>query len=108
MIGLWQIILPELRGFPAAERRRALRLAREGRLQAVELVVMAIWLVLVTTLMRNLMGYAPENERLAYGVLMQLVVTAPLLLLVFLPIFLRRLRRGLRMQLEQDEQRNPT
>ena len=107
MNGLWQTVLPELRRFSATERPRALRLAREGRLDAGELVIMAVWLVLVTALMRNLLGHAPEDERLAYGLVMNLLVAAPLLLLVFIPIHVRRLRRGLRAQLEQLEPRNP-
>lgn len=97
---LWQTVLPELRRFPADERRQALQRARNRQLDAVELVVLAIWLVLVTALMRDMVTSAPEAERLAYSVVMNLLVTVPLLLLVFVPIHIRRLRRGLRAQLE--------
>lgn len=101
MIGLWQKLLPELRRFPPAEQRQAMQLARASRLDAAELVILAVWLVLVTALMRNLVNGAPESERIAYSVVMNLLVTVPLLLLVLGPIHIRRLRRGLREQLEK-------
>lgn len=100
MSRLWQTVLPELRRFPANERQQALQRARNSHLDAVELVVLAIWLVLVTALMRDMVNSAPEAGRLAYSVVMNLLVTVPLLLLVFVPIHIRRLRRGLRAQLE--------
>jgi hypothetical protein len=43
----------------------------------------------------------PADERFAYSVVINLVLTLPLLLAVFLPIHIRRLRRGLRAQLEE-------
>lgn len=101
MSRLWQAVLPELRHFPSTEQRQALHLARENRLEALELVIMAVWLVLVTALARHMVDSAPEAQRIAYALVMNLVITAPLLLLVFIPIHIRRLRRGLRAQLEQ-------
>lgn len=101
MSRLWQTVLPELRRFPAGERARALRLARASRLESLELFLLAIWLVLVTALVRAMVNGAPEAERVAYSVVINLVVTVPLLLAVFLPIHIRRLRRGLRAQLEE-------
>lgn len=101
MNGLWQAVLPELRQFPPDERRRVLQLARNSRLDALELVILAVWLVLVTALMRNMVNSAPDAQRIAYSMVMNLVVTVPLLLLVMAPVHIRRLRRGLREQLEQ-------
>ena len=97
---LWRKALPELGRFPSTEQPLALRRARESSLDALELVLLAVWLVLVSALMRNLANSAPEAERLAYSVVMNLLVTVPLLLLVFIPIHIRRLRRGLRAQLD--------
>lgn len=101
MSGLWQALLPELRQFPPSERQQALQRARSSQLDALELVVLAIWLVLVTALMRNMVNSVLEAERIAYSVVMNLVITVPLLLLVIVPVHIRRLRRGLREQLEQ-------
>ena len=101
MSKLWQTLLPELRQFAPAEQCGALRLARASRLDALELLLMAIWLVLVTALVRQLVDSSPEAGRLAYSVVINLVVTVPLLLAVFVPVHIRRLRRGLRHQLEE-------
>lgn len=101
MSGLWQALLPELRQFPHSERQQALQRARSSQLDALELVALAIWLVLVTALMRNMVNSVLEAERIAYSVVMNLVITVPLLLLVIVPVHIRRLRRGLREQLEQ-------
>jgi hypothetical protein len=101
MSRLWQTVLPELRRFSADEQPQALRLARASRLESVELLLLAIWLVLVTALVRTMVDGAPQAERFAYAVVINLAVTVPLLLAVFLPIHIRRLRRGLRAQLEE-------
>lgn len=101
MKGLWQFVLPDLGRFPPDERQQALRVARESRLDAMELVVLVIWLVLVTALVRYMVDQAAQADRLAYSVVMNLIVTVPLLLAVFIPVHIRRLRRGLRAQLQQ-------
>ena len=94
------VLLPELRRFPAAERGSALRAARDTPLDMLELLGMAAGLVVVTALTRYVLPDGEAATRFA-AVLLNFAVAVPLLALVLGPFHLRRLRRGLREQLQQ-------
>lgn len=97
---LWPALLPELRRFPEDERDRALGLARRTPLDVVELVGMAVGLVAVTALTK----YSVPDLTMASRFLLALAnfaVALPLLVAVLGPFHLRRLRRGLRRQLDE-------
>lgn len=97
---LWPLLLPEIRQFPDAERDGALRSARGTALDVVELAGMAAALACVT----GLTGYAlPETSISTHMVaaLLNVVIALPLLALALGPFHLRRLRRGLREQIER-------
>ena len=97
---LWLLLLPEIRQFPDAERDGALRSARTTTLDLIELIGMAAALVCVTGLTRYALPGAQISTRLAAG-LLSFAVALPLLVLALGPFHLRRLRRGLREQIEQ-------
>ena len=97
---LWPVLLPELRQFPAAEQDPALKAARDTPLDILELLSMAAGLVLVTALTRYSLSDANVSTRFGAAVL-NFVVAVPLLALVLGPFHIRRLRRGLRDQLQR-------
>ena len=98
---LWPVLLPELRQFPATDQDTALRSARDTELDILELLGMAAGLVAVTALTR----YTLPSGSIArfLFVLLNAVVAIPLLMVALGPFHIRRLRRGLRKQL-QDRQ----
>ena len=99
---LWPVLLPELRQFPASDQDRALKTAREAELDIVELLGMAAGLVAVTALTRYTLPSGSISARFLF-VLLNAVVAIPLLMVALGPFHIRRLRRGLRKQL-QDRQ----
>lgn len=99
MSPLWRVLLPELREFPAPEQDAALRTARDTPLDLLELLGMAFGLVLVTAGTRFGAAGLGLAERFA-GTLANFVLALPLLALCLGPFHLRRLRRGLRQQLD--------
>lgn len=99
MSSLWLWLAPELRLFPTEQRSQALKDAREAELASVELVGMALWLVLVTSLAKMFMAEIAMNTDINATLMVNLLVVAPLLALGFMPVHIRRLRRGLRQQL---------
>lgn len=101
MIRLWLVLLPELRQFPADKQDKALQNARNSELEPVELVGIAAWLVPVVVLAKYIAAKAAMSDNLSATLVMNIVVVVPLLALVFVPIHIRRLRRGLRKQLAQ-------
>lgn len=94
-------LLPELRKFSAQSQEQALRNARASELEPLELIGLAVWLVPVMALAKYLLVQASMVSDLAATVVMNIVFVIPLLVIVFAPIHIRRLRRGLRQQLEQ-------
>ena len=96
---LWPALLPELRQFPESERDQALQRARETSLDVIELVGMAVGLVVVTALTKFSLPDATMASRFALA-LINFAVAMPLLVAVLGPFHLRRLRRGLRRQLQ--------
>lgn len=97
---LWPALLPELRQFPEAERDQALQHARETSLDVIELVGMAVGLVGVTALTKYSVPDPSMASRFALA-LINFAVAMPLLVAVLGPFHLRRLRRGLRQQLQK-------
>jgi len=95
----WLLLLPELRSFPAREQAPALAAARETPLDIVELVGTAFAVVIVTAITRYGLADSGLLARFA-GAALNLAVALPLLVLAAGPFQVRRLRRGLRQQLE--------
>ena len=97
---VWPTLLPELRQFPENERSAALERARETPLDLVEIAGMAIALVIVTALTKYTRPEATLASRIGMA-LLNFAVALPLLVAALGPFHLRRLRRGLRAQLEE-------
>lgn len=96
---LWPALLPELRQFPEPERDQALQQASETSLDVIELVGMAVGLVVVTALTKYTTPDPSMASRFALA-LINFAVAMPLLVAALGPFHLRRLRRGLRTQLQ--------
>lgn len=97
---VWPTLLPELRQFPESERSAALERARDTPLDLVEIAGMAIALVVVTALTKYTLPEATFASRIGMA-LLNFAVALPLLVATLGPFHLRRLRRGLRAQLEE-------
>ncbi len=95
----WPVLLPELRQFPEPERDNALALARETPLDVLELVGMAVGLMAVTAMTKFSVPEPSMVSRFVL-VLINFAVAMPLLAVVLGPFHVRRLRRGLRAQLQ--------
>ena len=102
---LWPVLLPELREFPAPEQDAALRTARDTALDLLEMLGMAAGLVLVTAATRYGVAGLGAADRFGAAVA-NFVVALPLLALCLGPFHLRRLRRGLRAQLQRRRSRS--
>lgn len=101
MTRLWLVLLPELRRFPEDKRDKAFHNARDSELASLELVGIAVWLVIVTSFTKFILNKTAMSGDPSTTLAVNIVVDIPLLAAVFVPIHIRRLRRGLRKQLEQ-------
>ena len=96
---LWYVLLPELRRFPEGEQDQILKAARETPLDFIELASMALGFVAVTALTRYSLPDSAMSTRFG-AMLLNFAVALPLLAVALGPFHVRRLRRGLRHQLE--------
>ena len=97
------MVLPELGAFPLQDHRAALEKAGETELDILELLGVALALVLVTVATRYALADQSLPSRAAAAAL-NFIVAVPLIAVAVAPFHIRRLRRGLRMQLEQFEE----
>jgi hypothetical protein len=93
-------ILPELRAIAPEQQSAALHAARDTPLDLLELIGMAAGLVVVTAITRYVLVDASFATRLM-ATLADFAVALPLLALALGPFHARRLRRGLRAQLQR-------
>ncbi len=95
----WLLLFPELRGFAPHQQRRALHEAASTPLDVVELLALAVSVALVAGLTRYTLVDPSLPSRVA-AALVDLAVAVPLIAVCAAPVHVRRLRRGLRLQLE--------
>lgn len=96
---IWLLLLPELRGFAPQQQCHALHEAGKTPLDVAELLALAISVAVVAGLTRYTLVDVSAASRLA-AALVNLAVALPLIAACAAPVHLRRLRRGLRQQLE--------
>jgi hypothetical protein len=102
---LWLVLLPELGQFPIRDQAQALKKAGETELDILELLGVAFALVLVTVATQYALPDRSLPSRFA-AALLNFIVAVPPVALAVAPFHIRRLRRGLRAQLEQLEQKH--
>lgn len=100
MRSLWLILVPDLARVDSARREDALKQASRSDLNSSELIAMAVWLVLVFFVTRSILQGATDDNRLTFTIVTNLVFTAPILLAVFIPIHVRRIRRDIKRQMD--------
>ncbi len=98
---LWLFVIPDLARIHAARRYNALKQASHSGLQPGELGIIAAWLVVVGLSTRSVLQAATDENRIIFTIVTNLIFTAPALLVVFIPIHIRRIRRDIKRQLSE-------
>ncbi len=96
---LWMAVVPDIANVRGSDRKSALDQAKRTPLTSNEVIVIAAWLFMVFVLVQSVLTRAPDDARLAAALIANVFVGIPLLLLVYVPIHIRRIRRGIRQQL---------
>jgi hypothetical protein len=97
---LWPLVVPELRQFTETEQDTALQSARNTTLDLLEIVGMAAGFLFVTVVTQYALPDYSFLSRLSAAAL-NFAIAAPLLLVTLGPFHIRRIRRGLRHQLQR-------
>lgn len=98
---LWLYLVPDLSHVHFAMRAKALKTASHASLRSGELITMGVWLVIVSLATQRILQAATDENRLVFTLVTNLVFTAPMLLLVFVPIHVMRIRRDIRRQISR-------
>lgn len=106
MLAWKEILYPELRSFPLKEREEAVRRAADTPLDAMELIGMAAGMVVVTAI-TSYGGLDLDGDQRFSAAAVNFLLAIPLLLLALGPFHVRRLRRGLRAEIDGSRQSSP-
>ncbi len=100
MMKLWLRLVPPLSRLGPLDRIKVLDQAGKASFSSAESVIMVIWLILVYLLTKGIVAGTPSDSPTADAVAVNLLVSLPLLLLVFVPVYIRKIIREIRNQLE--------
>ncbi|MFA7270996.1 MAG: hypothetical protein WC073_16795 [Sterolibacterium sp.] len=100
MMKIWLFLVSDLKHIPVAQRKRALEQASKSNLLPNEMIAMAAWLVIVYFFTQSILTGATDENRLTFTLVANLIVTIPLLLAVFVPLHIRRIRRDIKRQIK--------
>jgi uncharacterized membrane protein len=99
MSKLWILLVPQLKDLPEAERARILKEARKGRHTSGEALVLVGWMVAVYFLVQQVIARSTHESKVAFAIVANLAVALPLILLVWIPVHLRKAKRSIRLEL---------
>lgn len=97
---LWLWLVPELAHVPVTARGEVLLRARHAPMNWGERVLFFLWLVFVAALTIGLLRQARQHRDVIAGLVVNLLVPVPMILLVLLPIQWRKFRRVVRSHLK--------
>jgi len=95
---LW--LYPELRNVPAASRKEVFAEAKQTALDIKEVEVIFTWIALVALLSISVTFHYFQAESTKILLLTNTVIIFPAISLIFIPITIRRRRRGIRNQID--------
>ena len=102
MMKIWVKLIPELGRLSAAEQVNAIDQASKTSFRTHEAIIMVIWLIFAYLLNKRILASTPGENPVADALVANLLITLPLLLLVFVPVYLRKMRREVRKQMQSD------
>ncbi len=100
MMKLWLQLVPQLNQLSSLDRIKVVDQAGKASFSPAETVIMVIWLILVYLLTKGIVTGTPGESPTADAVAVNLLVSLPLLLLVIVPVYIRKIIREIRKQLE--------
>lgn len=93
MSELWQRLAPDLKSLPASEQKGVLDQAKKGRFTTGETMLLVAWMLVTFFFVQQILKQSSHENKIGFAVVANLVITAPLMLFVFVPIYVRKVRR---------------
>jgi heme/copper-type cytochrome/quinol oxidase subunit 3 len=100
---LWLRLLPDLKQIRPIELGATLAQAKTASLPTLEIIAIVIWLVIVTSFTKYILAEGNMTNDAASTIVANLVITVPMLAILFIPIHIRRFRRGVHEQLQKKD-----
>lgn len=93
MNSIWPVLVPSLKSLSASDRRAIVAGAKRGAFTMAEVVLLVVWTLLVFMFTQQVIRQAAHPNPFAFALVANLVITLPLMLAVFVPVYLRKVRR---------------
>lgn len=90
---LWQRLVPDLKSLPASEQNGVLDQAKKASFTTGETVLLVAWMLVTFFFVQQVLKQSSHENKIGFAVVANLVITAPLMLFAFVPIYVRKVRR---------------
>lgn len=95
----WRRVEPDLQQIREMEVAEVLAKARAASYTMPETVFLVCWMLGVYFLVQEVIKQSPHESKLAFSITTNLTITLPLMCFVFIPIYIRKMRRNIRAEL---------
>ena len=99
MASFWCLLSPELRQLPASDQVELLEQARGERFTTGETIVLVVWLIVVFLFVQQVVRQSGHENRVLFALVANLAIGAPAALAVVVPVYVRKMRRGIAGQI---------
>lgn len=93
MSKLWQHLAPDLNSLTESEQMDVIDQAKKGSFTTGETALLVVWMLLTFFFVQQVQMQSAHEHKVAFVLASSLVLTAPLMLLVFVPMYVRKVRR---------------
>ena len=90
---LWQWLVPDLKSLPLRDQEDLVDSAKKGPFATFEVVVLVGWMLVAFLVTQQILKQSTHENKVAFALVTNLVITAPLMAVVFVPVYLRKVRR---------------
>lgn len=102
MMKFWLRMVPQLARLNTANRIRVIDHASKTSFSGTESIIMVVWLVFAYLLTKSILANSPGDSPVATAVATNLLITLPLVLVVVVPIYVRKVCREARKLMEAE------
>lgn len=99
MIFNWQKKIPELANLREIEQIEIIKKAQAGSYVFSETVVLIMWMLFVLYFSKEVSAKSTLDNKLELSIIVNLIVVLPLLLIVYIPIYLKKMKRLINFEL---------
>jgi hypothetical protein len=95
----WQKKIPELSNLREIEQVDIIKKAQAGSYTFSEVIILVVWMLFVLYFSKEVSAKSTLDNKLELSIIVNLIVVLPLLLIIYIPIYLRKMKRLINAEL---------